>query len=587
MSHGIAVQKDSSPPQTTVPVVVVDDGNPLAEELVRFWGANASLLRLSSELSSLCPASTGELVLFLPGSHGAMRRNDLDETIRQLRRLKPHHICCITGCQSLMKRLDGKRVGAPEDEIRNALGDTTRVSVLQTGFAVTPASLISRWARNLAWIQPLLTDSIRSTFVAVPELVAAVDDIMSSSTSGGSRVMTLLGRNQAWRDVIPEAEALLGRSGLTHILLPICRVLRYGGVGLLFRAVIEVLIRCRPEWKVLCFDTLTPHSEKELISLCNRHNIRHLAVCGYNNGVNHFGWTYRDRTVVPTIQSGSTIDISENHVVVDAGIVLKDCISALAVAGKELYVVPNYSYISMGTTFFVPVHGSGTEVTTLGDTIDYIRLYDPITDEIIESARGEKLFLDTMYNMQSGYVLLQLRLRIREKADYFMQQSELACPSADKVWNLFDDPQTSNIELRKPRAADDSVQVTKYYTTATPGTQRLLVPRDTTGSLWDRLEGNRVTAYLFHLLVRRLFFHVELFLRVGEFHEFWDRHRQLPVSKIQLRIVQHDNIPHSPFCDENCVSVDLIMRRRHRAVFLKFIKEHIPDVRVNPGKHSM
>ena len=48
--------------------------------------------------------------------------------------------------------------------------------------------------------------------------------------------MTLLGRNRPWRHVIPEAEALLGRSKLTHILRPVCSLLKYAGLSLLIRA---------------------------------------------------------------------------------------------------------------------------------------------------------------------------------------------------------------------------------------------------------------------------------------------------------------------------------------------------------------
>ena len=115
----------------------------------------------------------------------------------------------------------------------------------------------------------------------------------------------------------------------------------------------------------------------------------------------------------------------------------------------------------------------------------------------------------------------------------------------------------------------------------------MAVPRDSLGRLWDRLEENAVSAWLFHALVRNLAFHVELFLREDEFAAFWDHHRQLPVSKIQLRFVRHDGMQHSPFSDADCVSADLFMMKWKRDEFLAFVKEYIPNVRVNLGKQSM
>ena len=56
---------------------------------------------------------------------------------------------------------------------------------------------------------------------------------------------------------------------------------------------------------------------------------------------------------------------------------------------QELYVVPNYSYVCLGTSFFVPIHGSAVDYSTVADTICRVVLYDPDSDRIISAARDD------------------------------------------------------------------------------------------------------------------------------------------------------------------------------------------------------
>jgi hypothetical protein len=114
----------------------------------------------------------------------------------------------------------------------------------------------------------------------------------------------------------------------------------------------------------------------------------------------------------------------------------------------------------------------------------------------------------------------------------------------------------------------------------------LELPRDTIGRLWDRLEENPVTSFLMHALTRHFAFHVELFFSPEEFTTFWASHRTQPLRKLQLRYIRRDGMPHSPFRDHDCVSVDLFMLRRHRRQFLTYLKETCPAAQTNPGKHS-
>jgi len=501
---------------------------------------------------------------------------------KQLRAALPSRVVFVTDCLIHFGHRDSAE---RETYLADTFADAdTQYSILRTQHVLSPRSSVSRWIRRLSWVSPLLSDSLRSSFPTLPEFANCVSDEFTRGDVAERRAMTLLGRNESWRRI---AEQFARNSQFTRFLTMLARVSRFFGAGVLLRAALKFGLKfCRAWGQSLCFRSITPQSEEELLSIFHRHNQVHIQVCGYNNGVNHFGWQYPGKTVVPTAQTGRTIDVSDDHVLVDAGVTLKAAVDVLSETGKQFYVVPNYSYIAMGTVFFVPVHGSGSQVSTLGDTIEWVKLFDPSTGSVLEAVRGEPLFDETMYNRSCGLVLLQLILKVHDATDYYVQESVLTRPSAADVWNIFEDPETSNIEVRKNRAASDDVQVTKYYTSDGSGQSRLSVPRDSIGGVWDRLEENRFSAFLFHLLVRKLAYHVELFLRKDEFQIFWEHHRRLPVSKIQLRSVKRDGMPNSPFSDADCVSADLFMSRRRRDEFQAFTKAHLPNVRANPGKQS-
>lgn len=473
-----------------------------------------------------------------------------------------------------------------EDRLRDvALAAGTPLAILRVNYTLSRRTRVTRWLRRFSGIAPLVSSSFRSSFARLDEVVAAVTRTSEDLESDPGRPRTLLGENRPWNDVLREhCESRVSRT-VAAVLTP----LSWLGLASVLGGIVRIFSGLKTNQSRLNFHQIQPRSESELLALCHAFNRRHVAVCGYNNGVNHFGWQHQQQTIVPTAGSGRhlTIDDDNNRLTVDAGYLLKECRQRLADCGRQFYVVPNYSYIGMGTIFFVPVHGSGSEVSTLGDTIESVRLWNPRTHEIVNVSRDDALFRDTMYNPGSGLIVLQLTFSIHAERDYFVTRTEYSQPDADTVWNVFSDAETSNIEVRKNRAAADEIQVLKYYTGGESSEERLSVPRDSIGRLWDRLEENRLTAYLFHLLVRKLAYHVELFMTKDEFAIFWQHHQQLPVSKIQLRFVRHDAMPHSPFGDEDRVSADLFMGRGKAAGFQEFVKTHLPDVRFNPGKQSM
>ena len=308
--------------------------------------------------------------------------------------------------------------------------------IIRTGFVEQCRTFRRRLAE---WS---LVGGQRATFVDAAELVACVRNELNHPES---RTVALLGESRTWFQQAKSA------GGATKV---VGGLVRYSGLGLGVRAVTKTAGRFSKRWRKLDFSTIRPTSEEELLTLCGSHNFRHLAICGYNNGVNHFGWKNPGRTVVPTTETGRNIEVDGDTLIVDAGLTLKTCIDELAANDKEFYVVPNYSYIGIGTTFFVPVHGSGSEVSTMGDTIEWVRLFDPETQQIIEAERGDELFEESMYNMRSGLVLLQLRFRVRPRAEYFARKYEVESPTAEEVWSLFDDPKrpTSKFARTPPPA---------------------------------------------------------------------------------------------------------------------------------------
>jgi hypothetical protein len=333
-------------------------------------------------------------------------------------------------------------------------------------------------------------------------------------------------------------------------------------------------------------ETVRPRSLAELLALYNPYNHRHVKVVGYNNGVVHFGQRHPGKTVVSTVGCNRA-RIRAREAVVDAGVTVRQATDALRPHGKELPVLPNYSYVSLGTAFFVPIHGSASQCSTIAETIEKVVLYDPVRDRLVVARRGDAEFGSYLYNLSADVLLLRLRLRIKEKSKYYVRRLEATGPSAEEVLGYFHDPGPSNVEVRKAGSAAQAVSICQYFTGRPSGDGAALdLPRDAIGRIWDRLEENPVSAALFHALTRRFAYHVELFLSEQEFATFWDTHRALPIQKIQLRFIRRDGFPNSPFRDHDCLSADLFMLRKHRDAFERYRRDKLRAATLNPGKHT-
>jgi hypothetical protein len=522
-------------------------------------------------------------VLFLNGRDTQAQRSLLDRFERFTRRRRPRSV----GIISSFRVHFGDRQAARIEEAACARLKpwTRRVFVIRPSFILSHRSEARAWLRCLSFSYPLLPARLKGCCLSGEELFAAIDAELARPSARNGATYTLLGPNRPWRQLLQEhgANDLMNRCGRG-----VARLLAWMQIGRIASWLFDMCSRWRPLLRRFHFDTLRPGCVRELLALYNPHNSRHVKIVGYNNGVIHFGHAHPGQTIVSTSRVNQVVRVGRDVAKCDAGVTVGKAMAALAALGKELPVIPNYSFVSLGTAFFVPIHGSASEFSTIGDTIERALLYDPRRDRFLSVRRNHPLFQNQMYNGRSELLLLQLDIRVKNKTCYYRKQYELDNPNSQDLLDVLHDSAAANVEIRKAKAAGRSVAVSKYYNGQPHGDpEALAFPKDGLGRLWDRLEMNPLSSALFHGLVRRFIYHVELFFPAREFAVFWETHRGLPVSKIQLRFIKRDGLPHSPFVRDDCVSADMFMLRKHRRTFDAYVKEHFREIQFNPGKHSL
>jgi len=546
------------------------------------------------------------LVLFIDSALNASQRRDLDRLFELARRLQTRFVGIVS---TFRLHLDDPDVAELENDVLSRARDlSARIVVIRPGHVVSQHSRLGRAVQWLAPFYPLFPRRASSCFIDGTEFFSAVEKVRLAeklpadpgrprphgaksqnpnpgrSVGDRQRAYTFLGPNRPWRDMLirhrvkgPGQLVAFGASKALSWLL----------VDQAIALFVNLLARRVPSLRQWNVQTLKPRSIRELLSLCHLDNIDHVKVVGYNNGVNHFGHRHPGKTIVSTVQCRRMARAGSRVLKADCGTTVRNALDFLAESNQDLYVVPNYSYVCLGTAFFVPIHGSAVDYSTVADTICRVILYDPDSDRIVSAARDEAAFREVVYNMQSRAVVLRLSLLAKPKSSYFVHRETLENPSAGDLLSALRDPQATNVEIRQSRAANPRVKVARYYTelgkTSSPA---LELPRDALGRLWDRLEENPVSSYLMHALSRHVAWHTELFFTLAEFDLFWRTHGQLPLRKIQLRYLKRDGMPHSAFRDEDCVSADLFLLRPNRSRFLEYLKTTLPSVRTNPGKHS-
>ncbi|WP_165253022.1 hypothetical protein [Paludisphaera soli] len=479
-----------------------------------------------------------------------------------------------------------------------SIGPGARVAVFRPGHVLGPGSEASRLLTRFASLAPLVPGRFRSCFVDGAELFAAIEaerggddgspaasdaNLAGRVPGGRERFYTQLGVNAPWREMLERHRDVRGGS----VARAVATGLAWLGVGQAAGLAASLLSRWTSWGRAFDVRTLKPRSFGELISLCHRGNIDRVRVVGYNNGVNHFGHRHPGRTVVSTVLCRRAARVRPGRLKADCGATIRDALDCLSPLGEDLYVIPNYSYVALGTSFFVPIHGSSVDYATVADTIDRVVLYDPSRDRIISASRDEDAFRDNVYDLRSPVVVLRLLLRTKPKASYFVRRETRFRPAADEILDALRDDEATNVEVRQSHAAAPGVTISRYYNDPGDASGAALeLPRDALGRLWDRLEENPVTSFLMHALSRRVAWHTELFLTPREFEVFWRKRAEVPLRKIQLRYIRRDGMPHSPFREEDNVSADLFMFRTSKPAFDALLRKHLPAVRTNPGKHS-
>jgi hypothetical protein len=530
--------------------------------------------------SDLASGRVAAMVVFLDRGHCERQRALLAELARVVVAHGVEHVCVVS---SFLVHFGDRKALAVEQLARELLSSAgVRIVVIRPSHVLNEHAPLTRLFNWCSTGLAAMPDAFRSCCLDAETLFSVIEQELHKQHGSRSRVFTLLGPNRPWRALATEWRAPGTFRKLVTLLL------RFFLVGRMIAAAIALLGRRVPRVRAWTFDTLHPGSPSELLALYHKHNAAHVKIVGYNNGVTHFGHRYPGKTVVSTILCARPVRVRGTLAKCDAGVTIHRAMGSLRALGKELCVLPNFSYVSLGTSYFVPIHGSACDYSTIGETIEKVLLFDAAQDRFIVARRGQSGFGQYMYNQGADVLLLRLYLRVKPKSCYYVRRQELSnLPSADVV-SFFHDGEASHVELRKAGAAASTVTVSRYYAEA-PETSaaNLEVPRDRLGSLWDRLEENRLTALLFHGLTRRFAHHVELFLSEPEFAVFWQTHGSLPIKKIQLRYIKRDGFAHSPFQKYDCISADLFMLKKHRGLFDAYLKENFGTVRMNPGKHSM
>jgi hypothetical protein len=460
-----------------------------------------------------------------------------------------------------------------------------RVRVFRPGHVLSTHSRAVARLRRFGGAYPLAPTWMKGCCVCIDALHAAIEQERCTANSDARfRVFTLLGPQRPWSDWLAEHRA----SGFWSACATwACFALALIGVGWMAGMVLALLTRWRPALRWCNVGTLQPRSFENLLALYNPYNARHVKIVGYNNGVNHFGHRYPGKTIVSTIRCNAARMCGDRVLKADCGTTVGQARAVLAAAGCELPVAPNYSYVCLGTAFFVPIHGSAADYSTIADTITRVVLYDPERDRVIAANRGDPAFRNYVYNLRADVLLLRLYVQVKPKALYRVESEVVDNPGSTQMLDALRDRNATNVEIRKANASSAQATVCRYYSANMyAGGAGLTLPRDALGGLWDRLEEHAITSFLMHALARHCIWHVELFFTDEEFRRFWETHQGLPLRKLQVRHIGRDGMPHSPFRDHDCVSVDLFMLRQHRRPFEAYLRRTFPNVRTNPGKHS-
>src|SRR5262245_47152973 len=301
-------------------------------------------------------------VVVLLGRRGSDRERRLLDAVAEVARVKRVTSVCIVS--TFRVHFGDRRAERAEAYALDRFQTSgAAVSVVRPSYVVSRRSRTAATLRALAWCYPLVAKRFTGCCLAGEDLFAAIEREVGTPVPR-RRTYTLLGPNRPWADVLRDN---MGRGLGSRTAAGIATVLSWLFVGRLLGALLTALGKAVPRLRPWNFNTLHPASARELLALYNPYNFRHVKVVGYNNGVVHFGQRHPGKTVVSTVRCNRVARVNGRTARFDAGVTIRQAIDVLNRAGKEFYVLPNYTFVSLGTAFFVPIHGSASEFSTMGD----------------------------------------------------------------------------------------------------------------------------------------------------------------------------------------------------------------------------
>ncbi len=559
--------------------MIVDFGHSVSDDYIKWLSLSGGSIQTlpMSEKSANTSSQVSNMVVFIQGRLA----DKITPIIELVKRYSVKHVSIISTLQSHFS--SGEAIEIEETFLQHLEAAKCCGVIFRCGYILSDRSIAQKNLRRFAFVSPLIPSRLRSCCVSGEEVFEAIDAERNSPLRH-SRIITLLGPNRPWQELLQD---YCSDNQMQILLRGFCFLLSF----LLLDRLIAFLLSWSLELKLLSnswnFNTLKPKSMGELLSLVNKYNFKYVKVVGYNNAVNHFGYNYPDKTVISTVNCHRIIRTADNIIKVDCGATILQTLDFLAEEQQELYSIPNYSYVSMGTAFFVPIHGNSLDYTITAEKIIKVVLYDPKEERFIVTSRGETTFQHYLFNTKSEIVLLRLYIQVKPKARYFLSQDKLSNPNSQTLLDAFCNDTATNIDIRKSNAKSDTVYINKYYDRYCEKTdsQEFELPRDSIGSLWDKLEQRQITSWLIHAPIRYLFWNVEVFLSKEEFIKFWETHTSLPIRKIELRYKKCNRYLNLPFRESDRIAVDFIVLRKHRQEIEEYLVKNFAPLHYHLGKH--
>jgi hypothetical protein len=567
-------------------ICIASFGNPVAEDYADFvksgGGWRISLFDMRKPVNTITVTKSHSLVLFLKARLSQAEKQVVEQLLTDLSDTGARSVCIVSTFRVHLEDVTAKE--AEQHAVRTARCVGLRATVLRPGHLLSDRSSLAAAVARWGSLYPLVPSRVRSCFVTGDALFAAIER-ERSNVAGRPRAHTLLGANVPWRRVLASHRSTGPFSSCLLILSWLMTLLMLGQTAML----LGLICRLSRTWPSVNVHTLRPRTFRELRALYSPYNFRHVKIVGYNNGVNHFGHRYPGRTIVSTVNLNRVVSSAQGLIRADCGATVRKARDVALRIGQDLPVIPNYSYVCLGTAFFVPIHGSASDYSCIAETITRAVLYDPSEDRLIVADRDDEEFGRFAYDTEAPVLLLRLYCRVKPKQSYFLRTQGMDAPAAGELIDALGDKTAANVEIRKPSASGTLVKIFRYYSQAADGSSPAMeIARDSIGRIWDRLEENSITSLLMHALTRHVAFHVELFFTPRQFERFWETHRGVPLKKIQLRYISADGLPNSPFRAQACVSADMFMFRWRRRAFEDYLGRTFGSgaVRANRGKHS-